>query len=300
VGTEKAQKKRRGTRSFNPCQNAGIVNEIKANLDTRIFTPIEFPGNQHGCGATVPTLVPKGYFKVKVTGSYISKGLGHFGLALFCACWNLCCDTVKNNGFVSILLLALTVPPYVVPLSFSAHRSEYAPATRVSQSANRWHLFSYSFFAREANQLEIHDRPSCLFLAGYKSSHDWTKLWKRILTNRRQHERFRINGRAFIYYEAPTPKIAEIIDISTDGVAFSYVGRAEPVNQNLSLEVILPDSTRFMEKLPCKTISDCQIDSATDQGLGTRRCSVQFENLADDQRGKIECFINDYCWRVSK
>lgn len=120
------------------------------------------------------------------------------------------------------------------------------------------------------------------------------------MTNRRQHERFRINGRAFVYYETHTPKIAEIIDISTGGVAFSYVGGAETVNQKLGLEVILPDSTRFMEKLPCKTISDCQIDTGMDEGLGTRRCSVHFSDLTDDQRAKIACFINDYCWRVPK
>jgi len=120
------------------------------------------------------------------------------------------------------------------------------------------------------------------------------------LTNRRQRERFRINGRAFVYYETHAPKIAEIIDISTEGVAFSYVGSAETVNQKHYLEMILPDSTRFMEKLPCKTISDCQIDSGMDEGLGTRRSSVQFSDLTDDQRAKIACFINDYCWRVPK
>jgi len=120
------------------------------------------------------------------------------------------------------------------------------------------------------------------------------------LTDRRQHERFRINGRAFVYYETHAPKIAEIIDISNGGIAFSYVGGAETVNQKLSLEIILPDSTRFMEKLPCKTITDCQIDPGMDASLGKRRCSVQFENLSDDQRAKIDCFMNDYCWRASK
>lgn len=120
------------------------------------------------------------------------------------------------------------------------------------------------------------------------------------MTDRRQHERFRINGRAFVYYETHAPKIAEITDISAGGVAFFYFGSAETVNQGLSLEVILPDSTRFMEKLPCKTISDYQIDFDMDESLGKRRCSVEFEPLTNDQRAKIQCFINSYCWRVSK
>jgi c-di-GMP-binding flagellar brake protein YcgR len=124
--------------------------------------------------------------------------------------------------------------------------------------------------------------------------------WERNLTDRRRHERFRINGRAFVYYENRGPKIAEITDISTGGIAFSYVGIDESINQELSLEVILPDSTRFMDKLPCKTVSDCQMDLDQDEGLGKRRCSVRFSDLTQDQQAKIASFIDDYCWRVPK
>ncbi len=120
------------------------------------------------------------------------------------------------------------------------------------------------------------------------------------LAERRQQKRFTINGKALAYYRTHSPKIAEIIDISSRGVALSYVGSAETVNQKLKLEMILPDSTRFMEKMPCKTISDCQIDPGMDENLGTRRCSAQFADLSGDQRAKIACFIKDYCWRVTK
>ena len=120
------------------------------------------------------------------------------------------------------------------------------------------------------------------------------------LVNRRKYKRFKIDGRAFAYYETRSPKIAEITDISIEGVAFSYVGIAEKVNQPFELEIILPDSTRLMEKLPCRTVSDCKLVSGMDDGRGTRRCSVQFSDLTDDQRVKIEDFIENYCWRVSK
>jgi c-di-GMP-binding flagellar brake protein YcgR len=120
------------------------------------------------------------------------------------------------------------------------------------------------------------------------------------LDDRRQHKRFKINGRAFAYYETHSPKIAEITDISTEGISLSYVGSSETVNQTLELEIIPPDSARCMEKLPCRTVSDCQIDAGMDEGLGTRRCSVKFADLTEDQRAKVQCFIDDYCWRVSK
>ena len=120
------------------------------------------------------------------------------------------------------------------------------------------------------------------------------------MADRRQNERYRTNGRVFAYYETHSPKIAEIADIGTHGVAFSYVGSAETINQPLDIEIILPDSTRCMNKLPCRTVSDCQIVDGLDGHLGTRRCSVAFTDLTDDQRAMIENFIEKHCWRVRK
>jgi len=118
--------------------------------------------------------------------------------------------------------------------------------------------------------------------------------------DRRQHQRFKVEGRVFAYYETHSPKIAEIADIGKGGVAFSYTGVPEALNEDLNLEMILPDSTRFMEKLPCRTVSDAEIVSGSDGGLRTRRCSVRFEGLTESQKAKIDCFIDDYCWHVSK
>ena len=117
------------------------------------------------------------------------------------------------------------------------------------------------------------------------------------LKDRRRHERFKVEGRVFAYYETYSPKIAEITDIGKGGVAFSYTGIPEAVNQGLELEMILPDSTRFMEKLPCRTVSDHENGDGRPEA---RRCSVCFEDLTENQQAKIDCFIENYCWRASK
>jgi hypothetical protein len=109
-----------------------------------------------------------------------------------------------------------------------------------------------------------------------------------------------VDGRVFAYYETHSPKIAEITDIGVGGVAFSYTGNPEVLNENLELEMILPDSTRFMEKLPCRTVSDAEIAAGSDGGVRLRRCGVRFENLTDGQKDKINCFIENYCWQASK
>ena len=120
------------------------------------------------------------------------------------------------------------------------------------------------------------------------------------MAERRKHQRFKINGRAFAYYETRSPKIAEIVDIGVGGVAFTYKGIAETVNQPLELEIILPDSTRLMEKLPCKTVSDFQIDSDWKGEKAPRRCSVAFSSLTETQKEKLAYFVDNYCWRASQ
>ena len=120
------------------------------------------------------------------------------------------------------------------------------------------------------------------------------------MKERRQHKRFKVEGRVFAYYETYSPRIAEIADIGKGGAAFSYTGIPEAVNQGLELEMILPDSTRFMEKLPCRTVSDAEVVSGADGSPGKRRCGVRFEGLTEDQKARIDCFIDNYCWHVSK
>jgi hypothetical protein len=120
------------------------------------------------------------------------------------------------------------------------------------------------------------------------------------LADRRRYERYRIKGKALAYYRTHSPKIGEIIDIGSGGLAFSYIGSAELPNSSFDLEVMFPDRTDYLERLPCSAVSDCQLAAETCGRAGTRRCGVQFGKLNDRQKAKIASLIESYCWRVEK
>jgi len=120
------------------------------------------------------------------------------------------------------------------------------------------------------------------------------------LADRRRHERFRIKGKALAYYRTHSPKIGEIIDIGCGGLAFFYIGSAELPNSSFELEVMFPDRTDYLDRLPCSAVSDSKMDTETCGGAGTRRCGVRFGELDERQKAKIASLIESYCWRVEK
>jgi hypothetical protein len=120
------------------------------------------------------------------------------------------------------------------------------------------------------------------------------------LADRRRDERYIIKGKALAYYRTHSPKIGEIIDIGSGGLAFSYIGSAELPNSSFDLEVMFPDRTDYLDGLPCMAVSDSEIGSCTSGRAGTRRCSVQFGELTKGQKAKIASLIENYCWRAKK
>ena len=120
------------------------------------------------------------------------------------------------------------------------------------------------------------------------------------LAERRRHERFRIKGKALAYYRTHSPKIGEIMDIGSGGLAFSYMGSAELANSAFKLEIMFPDRTDYLDELPCEAVSDCMVDSRTGDCAGTRRCGVRFGDLTKVQEAKIASLIENNCWRVNK
>ena len=120
------------------------------------------------------------------------------------------------------------------------------------------------------------------------------------MAERRKHERLEIQGKALAYYRTHSPKVAEIIDISQQGLAFSYVGSTELSNSSFKIDIVFPDRTDYVEGILCRYISDCEIAPGPGARIGSRRCSVQFGELTKDQRAKLECLIHNFCWRVTK
>lgn len=120
---------------------------------------------------------------------------------------------------------------------------------------------------------------------------------KEILNNRR-YVRFQVP--AYSAYAAFRPHwlrssiMGNIVDISLGGLAFRYIPSPKASNRLSHIDILLTDGSFCLNKVPVQTISDFEIDSETSVDLETRRCSVQFGDLTDNQKSDLRYFIQTY------
>lgn len=111
---------------------------------------------------------------------------------------------------------------------------------------------------------------------------------------RRRHKRFQVTTGSCAYCRSYPGKVGQIIDVSRRGLALSYVTNKDQPFSPLELDIVLPDGSVYLNKLPCRTISDFDTDDGTTIKFATRRCGVEFGNLTDDQKFALNHFIQHY------
>ncbi len=114
------------------------------------------------------------------------------------------------------------------------------------------------------------------------------------LIEQREHRRFPAPEGAFAFFGSRSAKLGQIIDISTGGLAFHYVTDSERPYHSLTLDILLPNGTFYLDALPFKTISDYRIKNETGLDAATRRCGIQFGKLSDEQLTRLRRFIHTY------
>jgi hypothetical protein len=111
---------------------------------------------------------------------------------------------------------------------------------------------------------------------------------------RRRHKRFQVTTASCAYCRSYPGKVGQIIDVSRSGLALSYVTKKDQLFSPLELDIVLPDGSVYLNKLPCRTISDFNTDDGTSIKFGTRRCGLEFGDLTDDQAFALNHFIQHY------
>jgi hypothetical protein len=115
-----------------------------------------------------------------------------------------------------------------------------------------------------------------------------------IREDRRKYKRFKVIGNVLTCCRLHAPKVAEVIDVSKAGMAFTYVGREGVSDDIIQLDIVFPDGTDYVSKVPCETVSDA------DMGTGKRRSGAKFVALTEEQSAKLDFFIQNYCSRDDK
>ena len=106
----------------------------------------------------------------------------------------------------------------------------------------------------------------------------------------RKFRRFLIKGRAVAVLSPNNILPYQIIDISRNGLTFSYQGQQGWGDELLQLELYDDENFR-LDKIPIRIVSDCALDESS-QNL--RRCGVQFGELTPSQKALLEYFIQKH------
>ncbi len=117
---------------------------------------------------------------------------------------------------------------------------------------------------------------------------------KKEKVERRQEKRFRVNDGAFVVLTPADPKVGRIIDISTDGLAFAYIGKDGPLDESTEVSIFSEDCSFSLYKVPCDIILDSGPDESGFAPISIRECRVKFGELKQNQISELNGFIQHY------
>lgn len=131
------------------------------------------------------------------------------------------------------------------------------------------------------------------------------------IISRRIHKRFKVKDGAFAVLFQNSSKLGQIIDISVagfsfrysdsqffdndrDGQAFLYRDQQKQLEGFSDFDIFLVDSGIYLEKIPCKIISDFEIDDQeSSNSIPMKRCSLQFGDFVSEKISDLEYFIKN-------
>ncbi len=111
---------------------------------------------------------------------------------------------------------------------------------------------------------------------------------------RRKYDRFQAENGAFVAPQAQKRRIWQILDISRGGLAFRYIPLGEEIMESSELEILTRDTRFSLEKIPYRSISECDIPEERISNYQLKRHSVRFGDLTDSQISKLEHFIQNH------
>ncbi len=128
----------------------------------------------------------------------------------------------------------------------------------------------------------------------------------------RTHKRYRVKDGTFAVLFQDSSKLGHLIDICADGFSFCfsespfidsdrdgqallYSGRQDLLEGLSEFDIFLVDSGIYLERMPCKIISEIELDEGSDSASVTmKRACIQFDELAPEQVSDLAHFI-EHC-----
>ena len=120
-----------------------------------------------------------------------------------------------------------------------------------------------------------------------------------MIAERRKYVRFLAQLNAYAALGSSFTKIGRIADISMGGLAFEYYCGAENLKlYDATVTIFITVNNFYLDNVPCLVISDrpkCGSNKPTvlNSNYRVKRCSIQFTNMSEEKRERIEYFLNN-------
>ena len=126
-----------------------------------------------------------------------------------------------------------------------------------------------------------------------------------MVAERRKYVRFLAHPKAYAALGSSFTKIGKIRDISMGGLAFEYYGSVEDLSQfDSRITIFIIVNNFYLENIPCQMISDlpkCGSNKTPvlSANYVVKRCGLQFTTISEDQRQRIEYFLNNHTREIA-
>jgi len=111
----------------------------------------------------------------------------------------------------------------------------------------------------------------------------------------RKYKRFKVKKGAFAILWPHSKKIGEIIDISRNGLAFSYFADENLPNRSTAVDIFWHDHSFYLDSIPCKTVYEIEIaDEPPSTQSKMMRIGVQFEDVIASKSSQLNHFMQNY------
>jgi len=118
------------------------------------------------------------------------------------------------------------------------------------------------------------------------------KKWR---VERRKQKRYRTKKDAFAVVWPDLTRVGKIVDISMDGLAFSYMAINIEQKEASQVDILMPDQSVFLQDMPCRCVYD--IDTGEDRPekeIPMRKIGLQFVDIKRSHKSNLKSFINYY------
>ena len=112
---------------------------------------------------------------------------------------------------------------------------------------------------------------------------------------KRKDNRFKARENIYVALVIDSTKVGQIMNISSGGLAFSYIGESVPIVDWYKMDIFLGRSRFYLKEIPFKIVSDFSIENKNPfSTVLMRQCSGQFGPLTQEQKSQLDDLIANH------